>query len=128
MPCIGNVPNIVASGSLQHTGVSMAATTIFTPAATGVYRVSIYISPELNGSYPAGTPPCDFTLTWTDASTSRSLSIIGGTLDGGAVSAAPKITAGDLIIQSTASAIQVATSNGVLTGVYDIYYVVEQLS
>lgn len=128
MPCIGNVPSIVASGLISHTGASMSAVTIFTPLTTGTYRVSLYVSPEPNASYPAGSPTVDITLTWTDSNSARTLVLGKSHLDGGSSIADPGFTAGDLIIQSTASDIQVSFANGASVVTYDIYYVVEQLA
>ena len=43
MPCIGNVPSIVASGSIvKSSGGNIAATTLSTLASAGLFRISVY--------------------------------------------------------------------------------------
>lgn len=131
MPCAGNVPIIVASGSINYTGASLSATTIFTPSAPGTYRVSLYLSPEPNVNYPAGAPAAALQLTWTDANAGRTLDVNAGTLDTGSSGGLipnPQITAVDLILQAVASAIQVSANSGSALVTYDLYYVVEQLA
>ena len=122
MPCIGNVPTIVASGSINYTGASHAATTIYTPSASGTFRVSIYIT-------AASVPATDATLTWTDINGSQSVAV-GGGLDGSNTGGqfSEGVSGFDLILQSEADAIQIATSDGNGSGNYTIYYVVEQLA
>lgn len=126
MPCIGNIPSIVASGSIQWTGASHTASTLFTPSTAGTYRVSVYLSPEPNGSYPSGSPSAVLQLSWTDSNSGHLLSF---TQQGGnnAPSDTP-FTHGDLVIQSATSAIQVSASSGSSLVTYDLYYVVEQLA
>ena len=62
MPCAGNVPVIVASSTLtQPSGGSIAATTIFTPSASGLFRLSAYVTSSASLDNPT------FTISWTDA-------------------------------------------------------------
>jgi hypothetical protein len=130
MPCIGNVPSIVANGSIQWTGASHAATTIFTPTVTGTYRVSLYLSPEPNGSYPSGSPSESITLSWTDPTAARSITANAYTLDGAGITinSTENLTALDLVLAATTSAIQVSSAGGSSMVTYDLYYVVEQLA
>jgi hypothetical protein len=126
MPCIGNVPTIVASGTIQWTGASHASTTIFTPSVAGTYRVSLYLSPEPHSSYPAGSPTEILQLTWTDSNSGH---IASANQSGG--SNAPTdtpYTILSLLLQSATSAIQFSASSGAAVVTYDLYYVVEQLS
>jgi hypothetical protein len=66
MPCIGNVPVIVASGSIsQPDGGDLSATTLFTPSASGLFLVTLYISCAVT----SGT----IAFTYTDSLASRNL-------------------------------------------------------
>lgn len=58
MPCIGNVPTIVASGSTSVASGPISMFTIFTPTAVGVFRVSFYYSRFTEGR--------GIVITWTD--------------------------------------------------------------
>lgn len=118
MPCIGNVPIIVASGNLvseETLGSPIPETTIYTPVSTGIFRISIYIS------VTPVVPACDLTLTWTDSVTDQSTTISPTGFSEG-------VTVADFTVQSVASDIQVSTSGGNTTGTYTLYYVVEQLA
>ena len=110
-------------GNVQSTGQtgSIGATTIYTPASAGLYRLSFYAVCTTAGS--AGT--LDVTALWTDnaqAQTSVLISLLDLTVLGAAGS-------NTIFIRSTAAAIQFSTT---VTGAagspqYALYIVLEAL-
>lgn len=114
MPCIGNVPSIVANGSITHSG-NLTATTIYTPTAAGLFRLSVYITPT-SGSNGGSVSPI-----WTDVNGQTQ----NGTLD--------LNTNGYLATESwtfnadASTNIQLAT-NSMVGRSYILYYVLEQLA
>lgn len=123
MPCIGNVPIIVASGNIVKASGPVSATTIFTPAAAGVFRVSIYVAGPGNGlSQPIN-------LTWTDISGAQAGHFGANQLNGNGQETIDPAASVSVVIEAEADAIQVSTSQVTGTGVgYTLYYVVEQLA
>jgi len=121
MPCV-NAPIIAASGSYNQpdtgaaNGGSLSATTIFTPAAAGIFRVSVYVTISNNGF-------ADVVVNWADenhSNLSAGLNVSG--------------TFGeqDFILHAAASAIQVSTDAGAnpnpTAATYTLYWIVEQLA
>ena len=134
MPCIGNVPSIVASGSIASEanpsgpGTIIPSTTIYTPTAAGIFRVSVYVAGVASGN------PSSFEnlyLTWTDENGSQQLQA-GENLDGNSGfssgSSLGGLQAFDLIVHAEADAMQVSADHGSGAGTYTLYYVVEQLA
>lgn len=114
---VGNgVTGIVGLSAQTGKTASIGATTLFTPAATGEYRVSYYISTTTAGAGNVIT-----TVNWTDENGAKNIA-----------SAAMNLTAGNFqqatyLVHSGASAIQFSTTYAA-TGTYQIYVIVERLS
>lgn len=134
MPCIGNVPSIVASGSISKaagTPNTIPVTTIYTPAAAGIFRVSIYFTTA------SGSASHNLVLAWTDENGSQSADTLAGYLDGansgGGIginsfsATGTGLSAADIVIHSSANAIQVSTRTGG-SAAGTLYYTVEQLA
>jgi hypothetical protein len=125
MPCIGNVPSIVASGSIvQASGGNFSAVTLYTPAAAGLFRVSFYVDGDnIGGGHSAGgegpLSNASILLSWTDASNPQENEISSQTL------APASYTE---LIHSVADAIQLSISGNGQTIPYTVFYVVEQLA
>lgn len=54
-----DIPNEVASQSFTSQTTALAATTVFTPSAVGLFRVSMYTN-------AASNPGVTITVSWTD--------------------------------------------------------------
>lgn len=126
MPCIGNVPSIVASGSIsQPSGGNFTATTLYTPAADGVFRISVYFDGDVAWSGNSAQA----TISWTDDTAARSAVFSEGSNDiiegqNGSGSAAIQ----SCPIHSAANAIKLALAGNGNTSAFVAYYIVEQLS
>lgn len=104
--------NIVASQTWTSQSSALSATTVYTPAAAGLFRVSAYLDGVV-ASQSAST-----TIAWTDSHQSRSSSLnsLGN-------ASAPSA---QVLWSAASDPIQVSTVfSG--TGTYNLYVVVEQL-
>lgn len=110
MPCIGNVPAIVASGSFNQSG-PLSATTLFTPTVTGIYRISVY-------AVGSNTDGIGASLAWTDENRSQSVSPIN-------LNGAQEIVA---VAHAVASSNIQLSSGADVTDTVTYRYVVEQLA
>lgn len=115
-------PAIVATAALTGQTASIGATTLYTPAAIGTYRVSVY--QLCSGAGSGGT--LDTTIGWTDnvqAQSSNPAAQVDLTSKGSASS-------GTIFIQSTAAAITYETTVAGAAGdpEYDLYITVERLT
>lgn len=105
-----DIPNEVASKSFVNQTGNIAATTIFTPSAAGLFRFSFYIE----GSPVVST--VNLTLAWTDDFGAQSLSVgFGGNFIGDTLPI--RIASGSLSLS--------ASQSGGTT--YSVYIAVEQL-
>jgi hypothetical protein len=121
MPCIGNVATIVANGSISRpSGGDFPSTTIFTPAAAGLFRVTVYLA-------TINSPTFYLDLAWTDENGSQTLRAAPGQLDGGSNGVIGNLGAFSIMIHSEAAAIQISTDQG-STSAAVLWYVVEQLA
>ena len=121
MPCIGNVPSIVASGSIDKpSGGNISATTVYTPSDAGVYRISIYATMASGFGGGAAT-----SVTWTDDRGARNAGVPFGNLQGSSNNDAGAVIA----FRALADAIQLSTDMAGSSSVaYTLYYVIEQLA
>lgn len=121
MSCV-DLPQIVAKQSWLSQSSALAATTIYTPSADGLFRVSAYIEVS-SGSTRAPSAQ----MTWTDDHAAQNNSgLLGGvdvagnwTINGSFATRAFRATSGNPI--------QISTSLSAGTGTYDLYVVIEQL-
>lgn len=117
MLCV-DVPQIVAKQSFLAQTVGLGSTTVYTPAASGLYRISAYVETS------SGT--ASVYITWTDDHRAQGTgtSVILGQSNGGNFQ-----TNGDFqvnVIRATTNPIAISsTYSG--TGSYDIYVVIELL-
>ncbi len=114
---------IVATVALTAQASTIVATLLYTPAAAGTYRVSVYHL-ITTPSVAAGT--LDTTILWTDdesAKTSLPAAQLNLTVDNSASS-------GTVFIRSTATAINYSTTIGSGDGAqrYSLFIVVERLT
>jgi hypothetical protein len=124
MPCAGNVPVIVASGSInQPSGGDISTTTLFTPAADGVFRVSLYF----DGVVAWAGNATSVIFSWTDDSGAQHITMPMSNLPYG-FSNSPHSAAIAIPIHAAAAVITIATSGNTDTNNYTLYYIVEQLA
>lgn len=113
MSCV-DLPSIVAKQSFVSQTSSLGSTTIFTPSADGLFRISAYLERS-----SASFVSC--TASWTDDYTSRSAIVAEVDSNGfqaGVGTIAIRAKSGDAISVSTSYA---------GTDAYDLYVVIEQL-
>lgn len=112
---------IVGTVSLTAQAGDIGATTIYTPAAAGIYKLSVYAICTTAGS--AGT--LTVTAGWTDDAAARTSNVVNG-LDLTGTNAAENT----LTIRSTATAITYATAiaGGAGSPAYALFIVLERLA
>ena len=112
--------SVVATALLTAQTADINTTTIYTPGASGMHRVSVY-----HLCVTAGTGTLATTIGWTDDKQAQS-SKPAGNVD---VSGAGNAASGNIYIRSTATAITYASAIAGKTGtpVYDLFIVVERL-
>jgi hypothetical protein len=124
MPCIGNVPSIVASGSIvKSSGGNISATTLFTPSAAGLFRVSVYLDGPTGAAGNTGA-----SISWTDSNGAASVTLQLANNPWIAGPNSPCSGWSDVFIHSLADAIQFALSGNSSSTAYTMWYVVEQLA
>lgn len=116
MSCV-NVPQIVASQTFLLQTSSLSSTTIYTPAAAALLRVSYYIESSVTGQ--------DVTLglTWTDNYQTQSNTVANS-------NESQKFNLGSnpvSVIHSAASQPIAITASFSGSGSYNVYVTVEQL-
>lgn len=111
MPCAGNVPIIVASGSFNPTG-NLAASTIYTPSVAGLYRISVYVTPFTSGS---------ISPIWTDVNGKTQNGNLDHSCNGYLATATWTFNA------DASTNIQMST-NAMGSNTYTLYYTLEQLA
>ena len=113
---------IVKRVELTDQGGDIGATTLYTPAASGLYRVSTYALTTTAGA--GGT--LDVTIGWTDDEQAQS-SVVVNDMDLTVDKTAAQNT---LFIRSTAAAITYATAIAGKSGTpkYSLFIIVERLS
>jgi hypothetical protein len=117
-----DLPQIVAKQSWLAQSAALAATTIFTPTADGLFRVSAYIEVSVGSNRGPSAQ-----MTWTDDHAAQNNSgLIGGvdtagnwTINGNYATRAFRATNGNPI--------KIATTINAGSGTYDLYVVIEQL-
>lgn len=112
---------LVGSVALTGQTAAIGTTTLYTPAASGVYRVSVYMVCTTTGT---GTLSC--TIAWSDDKQGQSSSPAGN-ID---LSVSGQASSGTLFIRSTATAITYATAIAGLAGSpqYAIFITLERLT
>ena len=120
MLCI-DVASIVAKQSWLNQTSALGTTTVYTPAAAGLFRVSAYV--ELRNTTDASVSSF---LSWTDDYLTQSTKSLGNSAP--TIAGGWSITGDSAIraFRSGASAIQVSTTTAGATH-YDLYVVIEQL-
>ena len=115
MACV-DLPQIVAKQSYTGKTAALASTAIYTPAASGVFRVSVALE-----NTTGGTDNVTATITWTDAYHSQTIDM--------QKYARGIYTSGfwGVIAIPVASGNAISISASYVSGTYDLYVVVEQL-
>lgn len=114
--CI-NVPSVVASQSFLAKTASFAATTIYTPAAAGVYRVSVTIAVN-------GTGTISSQLGWHDSYVSQIAALCNAT----GTTYQPDRSVVCIQVGASQAITLLGTASGGFTGSYDMYITIEQLA
>lgn len=116
MPCQST--SIVASQTFSSQSSGLSATTVYTPSAAGLFRVSAYME--------ASTTNCDGApvVYWTDTYRSKN-----ATLENLQFSSGVPVASGHIFWSAASQPIQVSTVFDVNSGsaTYNLYVVVEQL-
>jgi hypothetical protein len=117
MSCV-DLPQIVAKQSYLAQSTALGSTTIYTPAAAGLFRISGYF--ESTGSNGG-----QLNVFWTDDHRAQAGGAVINTLASGGWGSNGSFQA--ITIRSAASNPITITTSFSGTGTYDVYVVVEQL-
>jgi hypothetical protein len=121
MSCV-DLPQIVAKQSWTSQSGALASTTVYTPSAAGLFRVSAYIEVS-SGSTRAPSA----SMTWTDDHAAQNNSGALGAVDASGNWTINGSYATRAFRVAANTDIKVSTSIGAGTGTYDLYVVIEQL-